>query len=80
MVTDELSCMLMPNVPLVDADQNEMSVSVSPFVAAQDVHAGVFDAETLPRGRAVPRHRLAGRVVRHVRRPRRPGAPVCSWT
>ncbi len=48
MVTDEDSWMLMLNVPAVTAFQNEMSVSTSPLVPAQDVHAGMLLELTLP--------------------------------
>jgi hypothetical protein len=48
MVTDEDSVMDMLNVPDVLAVQKLMSVSTSPFVPAQDVHAGSLLAEIDP--------------------------------
>jgi hypothetical protein len=70
----------MSNVPLVEAVQNEMSVSTSPFVPAQLVHAGVFDAEIDPAD-ADP-HVTDCRVVTldTFDVPAEPGSPVCSCT
>ena len=78
MVTLELSVIDIPNVPDVDADQNVMSVSVSPFVPAQEVHSGSFDADTVPAD-AVP-HVTASRVVTldTFAVPADPGVPKCS--
>jgi hypothetical protein len=76
MVTDELSWMDMLNVPDVGPVQNEMSVSVSGEVPAQDVHSGSFDADTTPE--AGEPHVTAWRVVTLETSvvPALPGGPV----
>lgn len=76
MVTLELSCIDMPNVPDADADQNEMSVSTSPLVPAQFVHAGWLLAATLPPDALA--HVTDGLVVTldTLAVPAAPGAPV----
>jgi hypothetical protein len=61
MVTLELSCIDRPKVPELDSDQNEMSVSTSPFVPAQLVHDGWLDAVTDPADAEF--HDTDGRVV-----------------
>lgn len=80
MTTLDDNCMLMPNVPDVLADQNEMSVSVSGLVPAHDVHCGVFDALTDPD--AGEPHVTASRVVTDdwLEVPAVPGSPVWSAT
>ena len=66
----------MLNVPDVDAVQNEMSVSTSPLVPAQDVHSGSFDAATDPADADPPV--TACRVVTEDTSvvPAAPGGPV----
>jgi len=80
MVTDEFSAQLNSNVPELFADQNETSVSTSPLVPAQLVHAGWEDAATDPAD-GLP-HETDGLVVTldTFAVPAAPGAPVCSWT
>ena len=48
MVTELVSAIDRPNVPLLTSDQQEMSVTTSPFVPAQLVHAGELDAAIDP--------------------------------
>jgi hypothetical protein len=79
-VTLESSGIEKPNVPLVEADQNDRPVTVSGSVPAQFVHSGSFDAATLP-PLAEPQV-TASRVVTDdtFAVPAAPGAPVCIWT
>jgi hypothetical protein len=81
MTTDDDSCMENPNVPEDDADQNEMSVSVSGDVPAQFVQAGAVPVDDCDPADAAA-HDTAGRVVTldTLDVPAAPGAPVCSWT
>jgi hypothetical protein len=80
-VTLDESCMENPNVPDVDADQNEMSVSVSGDVPAQLDQAGAVPVEAIDPDDA-DAHVTAGRVVTldTLDVPADPGAPVCSCT
>jgi hypothetical protein len=81
MTTDDDSCMENPNVPDVDADQKEISVSVSGDVPAQFDQAGAVPVELIdPPDDAA--HDTAGRVVTDetLDVPADPGAPVCSCT
>ena len=79
MVTDEFSAIDRPNVPLLLADQNEMSVTTSPLLPAHDVHSGSLLAAISPAD-AEP-HVTASRVVTLDTSdvPALPGSPVCSW-
>jgi len=81
MVTEEFSAMENSNVPLVLADQNEMSVSTSPLVPAQFVHAGSVPLAAIDPADA-DAHVTAGRVVTldTFAVPFAPGAPVCNCT
>lgn len=77
-VTDEFSCIDSSNVPLEDNDQNEMSVTTSPLVPAQDGHAGWFDAAITPPD-AEPQVTASRVVVLDVLDvPFDPGSPVFS--
>jgi hypothetical protein len=78
MVTEALSGMEPSNVPDVDADHPEVSVSTSPLVPAQDSHAGWLLAATDPAD-GEP-HVMDSRVVtlETFAVPFGPGAPVCS--
>jgi hypothetical protein len=81
MTTLEESCMENPNVPELEADQKEISVSVSGDVPAQLVQAGAVPVEAIdPPDDAA--HVTAGRVVTldTLDVPAAPGAPVCSCT
>jgi hypothetical protein len=70
-----------PNVPDVDADQNEISVSVSGDVPAQFDQAGAVPVDAIDPDDA-DAHVTAGRVVTDdtLDVPADPGAPVCSCT
>jgi hypothetical protein len=81
MVTLDESCMENPNVPDVDADQKEISVSVSGDVPAQLVQAGAVPVDAIDPDDA-DAHVTPGRVVTDdtLDVPADPGAPVCSCT
>jgi hypothetical protein len=79
MVTLELRVIDSSKVPEVLSDQNEMSVSTSPFVPAQDVHSGSL-LEVIEPADALAQV-TASRVVtlETLAVPLDPGSPVCSW-
>jgi hypothetical protein len=80
-VTGFVSCIEKPNVPDVDADQNEMSVMISPFVPAHVVQVGAVPVELIAPA-AADAQETASRVVTDetLDVPADPGAPVCSCT
>lgn len=70
------SCPENPNVPEVEADQKETSVSTSLLVPAHDVQAGLLEADTTP-AEADPHVTLCLVVTEETLLvPAAPGAPV----
>ena len=80
-VTDADSGIEEPNVPAELADHSEISVTTSPLVPAQFVHAGAVPLVATDPADA-DAHVAAGLVVtlETFDVPADPGVPVCSWT